>query len=184
MFKTLLALSIVFSGSVFAQNMAASENYQDSNVDMPDGSSRYVGKCSTHEDYESFYFKTVKVLQKYVEPSDLSDAQMKAVLAKFDKTVIKQVFTIFDLYTLGKGATELSIFKDYIDDLTVETLSHVVRPELDLVRFSVGVGGGNGGYIVFNKVKEGAATTYEMMSYTFDSDLNYCDKKVWIQNPK
>ncbi len=54
-------------------------------------------------------------------------------------------------------------------------------PELDLIRFNVGVGGGNGGYLVFNQVKEGSVVTYELMSSTFDSDLDYCDKKVWLQ---
>jgi hypothetical protein len=184
MFKTLLALSMLFSGSVFAQNMADSEKYQDSYIDMPDGSSLYIGKCSTHEDYEKFYFKTEKVLQRYVEPSDLTDAQLRAVLAKFDKSVVNQVLAAFDMYSIEDGLTDFLIFKNYIDDLTVENLSHVVRPDLNLVRFRVGVGGGNGGYIVFNKVKEGAATTYKMMSYTFDSDLSYCDQKVWLQNPK
>lgn len=184
MFKTLLVLSIVFSGSVFAQNMAESEKYADAYFELPDGSSRYVGKCSTHEDYEKFYFKTGKVLQHYVEPSGLSDAQIRAMLAKFDKTVMNQVLTTFDMYGLEEGSTNFSIFKDYIDDLTVENLRHVINPELNLVRFRVGVGGGNGGYIVFNKVKDGSVTNYEMMSYTFDGDLNYCDQKVWLKNTK
>lgn len=180
MFKPLLALSILFSASAYAQNMAETEDYTTSHEEMADGTSRYIGKCSTHEDYEKFFFKPEKVLQKYVEPSDLSDAQIRAVLAKFDKAVIKQVLTIFDMYDLEEDASEFKIVKDYIDDITVETLSYVVRPELNLVRFRIGVGGGNGGYIVFNKV----GTTYEMMSYTFDGDLNYCDQKVWLKNTK
>lgn len=183
MFKMLLALSVVFSGSVMAQNMAETEDYRTANIDMPDGSSHYVGKCSTHEDYENFYFKTEKVLQKYISPADLSDAELKKVLAKFDKAVIKQVLTTFDMYDIAGNGSDFSIFKDYIDDMTVESIGHVVRPDLNLVRFSVGVGGGNGGYVVFNKVKDGSKVTYEMMSYTFDSDLNYCNKKVWLQNP-
>lgn len=184
MFKTILALSIVFSGSVFAQNMADNEKNEDAYMDLEDGSSRYIGKCSTHEDYEKFYFKTKKVLQRYIEPSELTDEQINAILAKFDKSVMKQVLTTFNMYRLEQGSTDFSIFKDDIDDFTVENLSHKIRPKLDLVRFRVGVGGGNGGYIVFNKVKAGMATNYEVMSYTFDGDLNYCDKKVWIEKSK
>ncbi len=150
---------------------------------MPDGSSRYVGKCSTHEDYEKFYFKVKKVLHSHVEPHDLSETELKTLLSKFDKSLMTQVLKTLNMYDIAEGgASEVSILKDYIDDITVETLTHIVRPELDLIRFNVGVGGGNGGYMIFNKVKQGSAVTYEMMSYTFDSDLNFCDKKVWLQN--
>lgn len=182
MFKTLLVLSVLVSGSVFAQDMSKSENYKNSYVDMPDGTSRYVGKCSTHEDYAKVYFKTTKVLQKYVSPGDMTETQIKALLAKFDKAVISQVLKTLDMYNIAeKDSSEVTILKDYIDDITVESISHVVHPELDLIRFNVGVGGGNGGYMVFNKVKKGSSFTYKMMSYTFDSDLNFCDKKVWLQ---
>ena len=184
MFKMLLALSVVFSGSVMAQNMADKENYNDAYIDMPDGSSRYVGKCSTHEDYEKFYFKTKKVLQKYTDPSELSEAQIKTILAKFDKEVITLVFKTLNMYEISNSSSEVSILKDYIDDITVESISSVFHPELDLIRFNVGVGGGNGSFLVFNKLKKGSSVTYEMMSYTFDSDLNYCDQKVWLQNSK
>jgi len=181
MFKALLVLSVLVSSSVFAQDMSKTEDYKNSYVDMPDGSSRYVGKCSTHEDYDKFYFKTKKVLQKYVEPSDLSETQIKALLAKFDKAIISQVLKTLEMYDIAEsGASVVSIFKDYIDDITVETITNDVFPELDLIRFNVGVGGGNGGFMVFNQLKKGSATTYELMSYTFDSDLNFCDKKVWL----
>jgi len=85
---------------------------------------------------------------------------------------------MYDL--VGKETSSLTIFKNYIDDMTVESLSHALFTGLDLIRFNLGVGGGNGGYIVFNKVKNGPAVTYELMSYSFDSDLSYCDKKVWL----
>jgi hypothetical protein len=184
MFKMLLVFTLVFSGSLMAQNMADKENYKDAYIDMPDGSSRYVGKCSTHEDYEKFYFKTKKVLQKYTDPSDLSEAQIKAILAKFDKQVISLVLKTLNMYEISNSSSEVSILKDYIDDITVESISSVFGPELDLIRFNVGVGGGNGSYMVFNKIKNGSGITYEMMSFTFDSELNYCDRKVWLQNSK
>ena len=181
MFQALLVLSFLVSGSVFAQDMSKSEDYKSAYFAVPDGSSRYIGKCSTHEDYDKFYVTTTKVLQKYVSPGELSDKQVKALLAKFDKTVIFQVLKTFALDDMGEeGSTVVSIFQDYIDDITVESLNHVIFPELDLIRFSIGVGGGNGGHVVFNKVKKGSEVTYEMMSHTFDSDLNFCDKKVWL----
>ena len=184
MFKLLLALSVVLSGSVLAQNMAESEDYRTAYVDMPDGSSRYIGKCSTHEDYQKFYYKTKRTVLKYTEPSDLPEAEIEAMLAKFDKKLLAQVLTTFDMYDVSNGSSVVKIFKDYIDDITVERITNVVFPNLDLIRFSVGVGGGNGGYVVYNQVKNGAVVSYEKMSYTFDSNLNFCDKKVWLQNTK
>jgi hypothetical protein len=151
---------------------------------MPDGSSRYVGKCSTHEDYEKFYFKTKKVLQKYAEPNDLSEAEIKGMLSKFDKEVITLVLKSLNMFEISIASSEIIILKDYIDDITVDSISSVVHPELDLIRFNVGVGGGNGSFMVFNKIKKGSNVAYEMMSYTFDSDLNYCDQKVWLQKSK
>jgi hypothetical protein len=183
MLKALLVLSVVMSGSAFAQNMASSEQYRDAYVDMPDGSSRYVGKCSTHEDYDKFYFKSKKVVQKYVEPSDMTPAQIKTMLAKFDKGLITQILKVLQMDDIaGENVDQVTIFKDYIDDISATTVAHEVFPDLNLIRFSVGVGGGNGGYLVFNQSVKGTKTTYDLMSYTFDSDLNYCDKKVWLQN--
>jgi hypothetical protein len=175
MFKLLLAMTFVFSGVVSAQNMAETESYEDAYTEMPDGSSRYVGKCSTHEDYENKFFGRKSLLQKYVAPSDVTYEEMKKILSKFDKGLIKQVLSMLDM-----SATDdvVSVFMDYVDDLTVDTISHMKASGLDLIRFNVGVGGGNGGYLIFSKVKNKAE--YELMSYTFDSDLNFCDKKVWL----
>jgi hypothetical protein len=183
MIKLLLVLTLLSFGSVFAQDMSATEDYNSSYVEMPDGSSRYIGKCSTHEDYDKFYFKTFKVIQKYVEPGDLTDVQIKSLLAKFDNSLIHQVLKTLGMYDVAtEGASDASILKDYIDDITVESITNEVFPDLNLIRFNVGVGGGNGAHVVINKNSKGIAVKYELMSYTFDSDLNYCDKKVWLQN--
>lgn len=175
MFKLLLAITFLFSGVVSAQNMAETESYEDAYTDMPDGSTRYVGKCSTHEDYEKKFFYRKSLLQKYVSPSDVTYEEMKKILSRFDKGLIKQVLSVLDV---SASDDVVSIFMDYVDDLTVDTISHTKASGLDLIRFNVGVGGGNGGYLIFSKVKNKAE--YELMSYTFDSDLNFCDKKVWL----
>lgn len=183
MFKSILMLSLLVCGSAFAQDMSSTEDYKSAYVQMPDGSSRYVGKCSTHEDYEKFYFKTKKVIQKYTEPSDMSEEEIQKMLAKFDKKLIAQVLKKLELDDIaGSNVDTVSIFKDYVDDITAQVISHVVYPELDLIRFNVGVGGGNGAYLVFKKVKTASEGRFELMSYTFDGDLNYCDKAVWLQD--
>lgn len=182
MFKILFILTCLVSGSAFAQNMADKESFAVAYQDLPDGSSRYVGKCSTHEDYEKMYFKKGKSLQAYVEPSDLSDAELKDILAKFDSNLIAQLFTALDMYDIaGKSASEVVILKEYFDDFQASMLVHTQVPGLELVRIAFGVGGGNGGYMVFNRTQQGPQSVYQMMSYTFDGDLIYCDHKVWMK---
>lgn len=181
--KFLLLMSfIVLSGQAYAQNMAKTEDASKVYKELPDGSSKYIGKCSTHEDYEKKYFKNSKTIQKYLDPSDLSDADIVKFLAKFDKESISLVFKTFDLYDLGdKKETETEILKNYVDDLEVKKIVHTLQPKLDLIQFNVGVGGGNGGYVVLNKLKTSAKMTYELLSFTFDNELVYCDKKVWLK---
>jgi hypothetical protein len=170
--------SLLISGMTFAQDMSRTEKYENSFKEMPDGSSRYIGKCTTHEDYKNQFFTVSAVVQKYVEPGDLSQAQLKAMLKKFDPALISEVLKAFSMNEVGQST--LDIFENDIDDMTVELISHKLAPRLNLIRFSVGVGGGNGGYAIYNIVHTGAKVQYELMSHTFDSDLNYCDKKVWL----
>lgn len=177
MLKFILA-ALMVSASAFAQDMSRTEKYETSYKEMPDGSSRYVGKCTTHEDYKNKFFTVSATVQKYVEPRDLSQTQLKAMLKRFDPALITTVLKAFDMYEVGQNT--LDIFANYIDDMTVELITHKMAPQMNLIRFSVGVGGGNGGYVIYNIVHNGAQVQYELMSYTFDSDLNYCDKKVWL----
>lgn len=182
MFKSILALSFLVCGSAFAQDMSSTEDYKSAYVEMPDGSSRYVGKCSTHEDYDKFYFKSKRVIQKYTQPADMSEQEIIKMLAKFDDKLIEQILQKLELDDVaGENEGTVEIFQNYVDDLTAQSVTHVVYPELDLIRFNVGVGGGNGAYLVFNKVKTASGSRFELMSYTFDGDLNFCDKAVWLQ---
>lgn len=178
MFKVLLALTFLISGVVSAQNMADTENYEDAYVEQPDGSTRYIGKCSTHESYENKLFNQKALIQKNVSPGDLSYKEMKKILSKFDNALLKQVLVLLQINDSEANGDIVNVFMDYVDDLTVDTISYAKKTSLDLIRFNVGVGGGNGAYLIFNKSKNKSA--YELMSFTFDSDLNFCDKKVWL----
>ncbi len=181
--KALLFLLVVSSTSVFAQDMSKKETYDNSNIEMPDGSSRYVGKCSTHEIYENFYFKKTKVMQKYVKPYQMEKAEIKAVYDKLGETFLKEVFKVMGMNDVAEPKEKtLDILEQYIDDIYVEKVSHVLYPEMNLIRASVGVGGGNGGYVVMNRKLEGKKFKYELVSYTFDGDVNFCDKSVWLIN--
>jgi hypothetical protein len=182
MLKTLVVASLFMAGHALAQDVSSKEDYKSSHIELADGSTRYVGKCSTHEDYENVLFKTDKVLQSYVSPSDMTDAQIERLLAKLDSSLLAKVFKKLELDKMDeKAMSNKEILKEYVDDITVEKISSTIFPELQLVRFNVGVGGGNGAYLVFNQTVKAEKTTYKLMSYTFDADLNYCDRAVWLQ---
>jgi len=140
---------------------------------MPDGSSRYVGKCSTHEDYFNFYYKKQKTIQKYTDLSDLSSTQVDTLIAKIGSDLLELAIksSSNDIYPkLKENIANL-------DDVTVETIKHSVFPKLKLTRVNLGYGGGNGGYVILNKNTD---NKYEVISVTGDGDLNFCDKKVWL----
>lgn len=177
MLKSLVIFSLLICSQAFAQDMSRTETFESSYRSMPDGSTKYVGRCTTHDDYQRVYFKTNKVFQKYADIDSLSDLQIKNLIARFDKDLLVQVLKTLDMYDIaGAKASIPEIFRDYIDDFYGETITHVSYPGTILTRVGFGVGGGNGGYMVFAKTAAG----YKMLSYTFDGDLNFCDKTVWI----
>jgi hypothetical protein len=180
MFKSLLVMGLFVSGSVLAQDMSTTEDMGTAYREMPDGSSRYVGKCLTHEDYEKINYKISKTVLDTITPSELPKKMLASILAKFDSVLISEVLNNLDIYDMAdRGASRVSIFQDFIDDLTVETLSLANREDLKLIRFNVGVGGGNGAYLVFNELMVSGSKKYQLMSFTFDGELNSCDLKVW-----
>ncbi len=185
MLKSLLVLSILLSGSVFAQNMAESEGYDKAYKEMPDGSSLYVGSCTTHEEYEKKHTVVKNEILKFLTPSTLSESQIKAkIISKLENGLLEATFKIFHVDDIKIGASILTILKNYIDDISVVTLTHKTIKDVDLVRVSMGVGGGNGGYAVFNRVVKGKKVSFKLMSYTFDNDMEYCDKKVWVKKTR
>jgi hypothetical protein len=182
MFKTVLIGSLLISATAFAQDMSKNEDYESAYIEQADGSSKYIGKCLTHEDYENSQFNVKNLIQKYVEPAELSDQDLKALVKLIGADAVKKVFKVLGMNEISEeGASQVSIFKDYIDDITVEAIELKGRHELNLLRFNVGIGGGNGAFVVLNQVTTGTKRKLQLMSYTMDSDLNYCDRAVWNQ---
>ncbi len=180
MMKSLLVMGLFVWGSAFAQDMSSTEDIGTAYRNMPDGSSRYIGKCLTHEDYEKVNFKVTKTVLETISPSEKSKKELATILSKFDSLLISEVLNNLDIYDMAdRGASRVSIFQEFIDDMTVEQLSLSGRDNLRLVRFNVGVGGGNGSYLIFNEKAQSGKKSYQLMSFTFDGELNYCDKEVW-----
>lgn len=173
--NALIAGLLFLSTSAFAQDMSRTENYDSAYKETRQGR-RYVGKCTTHQDHTNKYFTVTGVLQSYIVPADLSEAKLQKVVNQFEPKLLRAALSVFGMDPVAQKTTALEIIKNYVDDMTVETLAHKFAPEMRLVRFNLGVGGGNGGYATFLVGTRG----YKLLSYVFDGDVEFCDKKVWL----
>ncbi len=165
----LLVLTIFFSGTSFAQNMANTESYGESHS----ASDIYIGKCMTHPDYQSRYYTTTKHIQKFIESDSISDAKKLANKVGMGAFLImaKEYFGFNDARTKEEL---IASFAEYNNDITVDEIT-MKATEKKMIRFNVGFGGGNGGFLVVAKTEDG----YKKISKTRDGSLDYCDKSVW-----
>lgn len=154
------------SSFAFAQDMSKSEDWRTAYRDTEDGGSVYVGKCQTHEDYDKVNFEDTKVLVPYFEPGYENGLLEIPELKVLEKSLL--------LALIEQVGGEDTAF----DDLTIykSTMLGNLNNNLDLYHINAGVGGGNGMHLFFNRKADG---TYELISVTMDSDVEYCDAKVW-----
>lgn len=170
MFKRLVATVIVsLMTSAHAQDMSRTERYEDAYRTRSDGSSEYIGSCVTHEDYEGKNFKQSSIILGTLIPGDFSQEELKRKLMIVDSSLLVQIAKSLDF--------ELSDFRDFVDDITIDRIQMSKYITTNFVRANVGVGGGNGSFLVFSQVGK----TYTLMSKTFDKDVEFCDLKVWMK---
>ncbi len=173
MFKRLVVTIIVtLSASAFAQDMSQTERYEDAYQTNTDGSSEYIGACTTHEDYEGKNFKQSSIILETLIPGDFSKEELKRRLMRIDSSLLNQIAERLDF--------NLNDFKDFVDDITIDRIQMSKFSTSNFVRANVGVGGGNGSFLVFSQVGK----TYTLMSQTFDKDVEFCDLKVWMKSRK
>ena len=168
-------ISIFFSiltNFALAQDMSHSEKWGDAFREFSDGSTQYVGKCSLHEDYLNTHFVKGKTLVAYFEPD--YRASSSQTLARFHHIDTKLLLAL--VYHLTKD-TNLDYLAD-VDDITLDKIKSIHSPELNLYRFNVGVGGGNGMYVVFEKIGTGTQASYKLISDVFDGEVLFCDQSV------
>lgn len=170
-------VSMFISSLSFAQDMSGKENYDQAYRQLPDGSSRYVGKCKTHEDYEGKAFLVQKVIQSNIDSDSFNDEIVKSITEQVGilpfRLMMKQFFG--DLADTSTTSSMIHDFQEYADDITVDQISLIGSESQTFLRFNVGYGGGNGGYLVLFKTDSG----YLKISSTNDGELGYCDLKVW-----
>ena len=182
MIKNLFLLVVLtLCGVAFAGDASRKEDVRTVYREMPDGTSKYIGKCSLHDVYLDEKFKVTDVIVEYFEPSQRSFKELKKVLRKLDPVALRLVLNTFGMFeVVGDDVDNLTIMSEYVDDITVDRISFFANPSLDLIRFNLGVGGGNGGYVVLSREQINKDNfVYNKMSYTFDGDVNYCDEQVW-----
>ena len=175
--KILILFTVMIASTSFAQDMSASENASQAYRQLKDGSSLYVGKCKTHEDQLGKYFYVSQVIQERTESDQFTDKTVKAIADKVGVIAFRIMMKSFfdDLVDMSTTVSMLHDFQEYADDITIERIHLLSGNHLELIRFSVGYGGGNGGYLVLLKTPYG----FEKMSLTNDGDLEFCDLKVW-----
>lgn len=116
--------------------------------------------CRLHQDYEGQEFEVGATLVPYFEPWDLDQAVVAQRLAGVPADLQAELLKLL-------VADDLSL----VDDLTLEEISF--RGET-LLRFNVGVGGGNGFYATF-AMRDGS---YQLLAYVFDGDVEFCHSSV------
>lgn len=147
-----------------AKDMSATEEWDDVYIDKDMGH-LYRGGCSLHEHYENEKFQTFTTLVRSFEPYSSSPADFEKKIKALDTNLISAVANDFG--------------SDYLksaDDLEVHTVHYFLNPNYSIIRFNIGVGGGNGTFIFYLKT----TTQYLKVAQTFDGDVIFCDELVWI----
>lgn len=164
----LFSILFLMSLNSYAADMSRTEKYEDTYSTDAEGNEIYTGGCSVHQDFENKKFIVTKTVVKYFEPRDYSPVGFRKQMKGVDK----------ELMIAALSNTGIDDLND-ADDITVETIKSTVFNGLDLWRLNIGVGGGNGMFLVYNKTLVNGKPSYELMSNIFDGDIEYCDSKVW-----
>lgn len=170
--NTLIALSLLLSFNVFAKDMSRTEKYEDAYVELEDGSTQYVGGCSLHQDYEGKLFTVDSVIVETFEPEYNNQASTMKKLKHVEAGLLKAAAE-------GSGNDAAEFFAS-VDDITLEKITSKVFKGLNLYRFNLGVGGGNGYYEVYNRIEKKGVVSFVRLSNVFDGDVEYCDSSVWL----
>jgi len=157
---TLIATLLLLAGHVVARDMSRTERWQDAYTEE----GNYVGRCQLHQDYQDIHYRVVAEVVSYFEPSYGNEASTRAQLAGVPSGLIDAVEKQF----APEGMS-------FVDDITVETIEAAALPEVVLYRLNIGVGGGNGMYVVFQQLGD----SFELLSEVFDGDVEFCHAKVW-----
>jgi hypothetical protein len=151
--------------------MARTEDFNDVYKAQEDGSVRYIGACSVHQDMASVNFLEKETLVEYIE---LTDREMTR--EEFLKQTSQLEIELINAVEIKTGLD----MPESLDDFTADKIESTKIKGLDLYRLNIGVGGGNGMYLIYNRKVTKGKVAYKLMAEVFDGDVNYCDSKVWL----
>ena len=160
----LLALVAMTTSNSFAMDMSRTESYKEAYKELADGSTEYVGGCAFHQDYEGRYFKITKTIVESFEPREVSPKQFKLNLKAVEP----------ELLAAASAGNDSNYLRD-VDDITLEKAVSSKFPKLDLYRFNIGVGGGNGYYEFYFREVKNNKPVYTRLSNVFDGDVETLD---------
>lgn len=167
----IIVFTILLSNKIMANDMSKYEVAKTAYKSMINGSTQYVGKCSTHEIYNNKNYQITQTIIPYFQPSyNSSQEDFARKVSVLEKGLLSE----------AKRQLQINSFAD-IDDMTVVKIQSHIFNDLDLYQMNVGIGGGNGMYLVFNRVITNTGPIYQLMSKTMDGDVQFCDSKVWIK---
>lgn len=167
----IMVFTIILSGKIMASDMSKFEDARTAYKTLANGSALYVGKCSTHENYKNKYYQVTQSIIPYFQPNyNLTEEELVKKVSVLGPALLIEV----------KRHLQINSFSD-IDDITVDKIQFPKAKNMNLIQLNIGIGGGNGMYLVFNRIQTNNIFTYELMSKTMDGDVQYCDSKVWLK---
>lgn len=153
--NSFLLLSLLLSFSVSAKDMASTEDYDNAYKESADGSLVYVGSCSVHQDMSGTNFLVQKTLVEYFD-TGYGDMTRKEFLKKTRSLEIELIE--------AAGERVGSELPESMDDFEAEKIESTKFRGLDLYRLSIGVGGGNGMYLIYNRTVSKNKVAHELMA--------------------
>lgn len=175
--STFIVLSLLVSIPTFAKDMSRTETYDESYRELEDGSNQYIGGCSVHQDYEDKMFRSTKTLVESFEPAYDEAEGLKEVKEAFKNIESELVMALSQSSTLAEAYEYMA----GTDDISLEKIQSFKFKNLDLFRYNVGVGGGNGYYAIYARKVVKGKVSYDYIANIFDGDIEYCDESVWLK---
>ena len=151
--------------------MSHTENYEDVYKQLPDGSTRYIGGCSVHENKIGTTSEIKEILVEYMD-LDAGELSREEFL---EATSILEI----DIINAAEKHVAVNIPLG-IDDFGADKIVSTRINGLDLFRLNIGIGGGNGMFLIYNRTVTNGSIAYELMADIFDGEVKFCDSKVWL----
>ncbi len=166
-----LLLSLLLSFSISAKDMSRNEAFTDAYKVTSTGSLKYHGACSVHENMTGSTFVVTKRLVEYMDldAGELSREEFLKATSSLEIGIINAAEKYIKVnIPLG------------IDDFSADKIKSTKFAGLDLYRLNIGIGGGNGMYLIYNRTVIKGMPSYELMAEIFDGYVRYCDSRIWL----